>query len=196
MNRRSFIAYSSLAAIGTALSSSAVASTIQSFANSVQLPTAKQHVRHGMYDLKAIQNPMLPKWITVFEPHQFLKNGFDASSDDLNLMQFNLEKKAYTLGYDNTKITIATDNHSEELSLKEKEQILELGSDTYNVQVLSNIGELPINSQSEMLLFVLKGHIKANGKQQFKNDFIHFKHQALKLYGQGGNLAVLVTKRD
>lgn len=196
MNRRSFIAYSSLTSIGVALSSSAVASTIQSFANSVQLPTATQHVRHGMYDLKAIQNPMLPKWITVFEPHQFLKNGFDSTSEDLNLMQFNLGHKAYSLGYDNAQITITTDHHSKELSLKEKEQVIDLRSENYNVQVLSNTGKLALNSQSEMLLFVLKGVIKVNGKQQAKNDFIHLQHQTLKLNGQGENLAVLVMKGD
>ena len=196
MDRRSFIAYSSLATIGAALSSSAVASTIQSFANSVQLPTAAQHVRHGMCDLKAIRNPMLPKWITVFEPHQFLKNGFNATKDDLNLMQFNLSGQAFSLGFDDTKAIITSKENTQEISFHKSEQILESKAKNYSIRVLSGIEQLTIENETEILLFVLKGDLNVNDKLHSKSDFIHLKYQELKLHSQSENLAVLITKGD
>jgi hypothetical protein len=195
MDIRSFIAYSSLATIGAALASSATAASLESIASSVQLPSASKHVRHGMYHLKTVRNRFLPNWITVFEPHQFLKNGFNETKEDLELMQFNLGEKAFTLGFDDTKVIITTRETTQEISLKDGQQTIETASDAYHIRVISNTTDLMIEETSELLLFVLKGDIKANLKNLSKSDFVHFKNERLTLKGQDENLCVLITKR-
>lgn len=194
MKRRSFIAYSSLTAIGVLVSQSGILASAKPIANAVQLPEASSHVRHGNYGLKAIKNHFLPKWIKVFEPHRFLENGFESTENDLQLFQFDLENQSLVLGYNNESISLISKGFQKEISLQDSNEKLSFETDIYQVSVINRLESLAVETKQEHVLFVLKGKAKINDKCLIDRDFIHFRNENIKLELSENSLVVLVNK--
>jgi hypothetical protein len=194
MKRRSFIAYSSLTAIGVLVCQSGILATAKPIANAVQLPEALSHVRHGNYGLKAIKNHFLPKWIKVFEPHRFLENGFESTENDLQLFQFDLENQSLVLGYNNESISLISEGFQKEISLHNSDQKLRFETDTYQVSVINKLESLAIETKQEHVLFVLKGKVSVNNKRLVERDFVHFKNENINVELSENTLVILVSK--
>lgn len=194
MERRSFIAYSSLTAIGVLVSQSGILATAKPIANAVQLPETLSHVRHGNYGLKAIKNHFLPKWIKVFEPHRFLENGFESTENDLQLFQFDLENQSLVLGYNNETVSLVSEGFQKEISLDNSNEKLSFETNIYKVSVINRLESLAIETKQEHVLFVLKGKVKVNDKRLIERDFVHFKNENINLELLENSLVVLVSK--
>ena len=193
MNRRSFIAYSSLATVGALVSSSSLNTALAPFEQAIRLPSSTTQVRHGMYELKAIKNRFLPKWITIFESNTFLKNGFEAEANDLNLFQFDLKDESFVVGYDNETISISTEDES--YTLADRQQI-KLSKPGFSIQLLEGKQDFKQSIiDSESICIVLKGSAKVNGKKLEQDEFAYVSNKLSYVVVNEKSLVILVGRR-
>lgn len=63
----------------------------------IQVPTAGEHVRHGLFAVKAISHPSLPAWLQVFERHLFYGDGISRGASDMYSFAFKARDTYFTV---------------------------------------------------------------------------------------------------
>lgn len=170
MERRSFLKWSTTALAG-GMSLPSLGSSLLPGAKTApgllegfyQLPAAKGHVRHGLFNLQKLIQPALPKWLEVFEQHRFFKDGISESGSDFKTFTCAIEGEMITLGYDDQQVFII-----------QGEEVIEASDSNRakNFQILRGASSMELEDGKESVIIVLEGKAVINDERFAIGEFL------------------------
>ena len=170
MERRSFLKWGTTAIAGGLSLSSIGSSFVPGVKNAssllegfYQLPAAKGHVRHGLFNLQKVIQPALPTWLEVFEQHRFFKDGVSESGSDFKTFTCSIEGTMITLGYDDQEVFII-----------EGEEVMEAGDSkkTEKLHILRGQSSTELLEGRERVVIVLEGKASINEERFASGEFL------------------------
>lgn len=190
MDRRGFISLLSIAGLGM-LTDPILAKTSAQLPYTA-LPKSIEHVRHGLFQSTRISHRFLPKWLSVFQPHCFLKNGVGPGEGDLFLYSFVVGNQRITITKTIQETWIAI---NDAITTIGENQAIDFKLNDYQVSVLKGENERESGLQTEAICFMLQGQGKLNGQTFLEGEFLHQNNACCQIELRTDNaLAVLFNR--
>ncbi|NQV53904.1 MAG: hypothetical protein HQ500_12015 [Flavobacteriales bacterium] len=187
MERRSFIK-TTAAGIATSLLAPSLglsngvlgkASSLQSF---YRIPDAMGHIRHGLFQLNPVHQPLLPHWLRLFEPHRFFHDGMEAGGNDLQTFTIKVKEHFITLGHSAAEVHIMEGDDAMTCESQHQSDALTVMRDKHS---------LLYDGGKERVAIVLKGEAQINGESFSTHEFI-VSDEGLNIEQEEGALSVVI----
>ena len=146
MKRRDFIlktALSTIAALIASKFSFAVSSDERSF-NRIFIPIGMEHTRHGLFNPKALDHPLIPPRFRVYERQVFYSNGYSPSHSDIVSYSFKIKDDLITILKKNTELHCRY-NTENQIQLTGNKRIMENSDINVRLLKLSSSAQLAAN---------------------------------------------------
>lgn len=90
----------------------------------IQVPMAAEHVRHGLFAMRAVAHPSLPAWLQVFERHLFYGDGISRGDSDMYNFAFRAGDTCFTVVQKGSQMNVLVNDQCHDLGPERQKEVL------------------------------------------------------------------------